>query len=139
MTHEELILKAKEAKSAEELLALAKENGLEMTEENAKAYFEQIHKFGELSDSELDNVSGGGCYANDGRLVTTVANSCDDWTCKHCGKGKVVVHKLLLSGRDWYWDHDCPDFSEKLVCNSCKYMSYERGLWLCNHPNNKER
>ena len=32
----EQILKAKEAKSAEELLALAKENGVELTEEEAK-------------------------------------------------------------------------------------------------------
>ena len=38
----ELIEKAKSAKTPEELLALAKENGIEMTEESAKAYFEQL-------------------------------------------------------------------------------------------------
>ena len=32
MTRGEMILKAKQAKSAEELLALAKENGIEITE-----------------------------------------------------------------------------------------------------------
>ena len=41
----ELIEKAKSAKTPEELMSLAKENGIEQT--------------GELSDSELDNVSGG--------------------------------------------------------------------------------
>ena len=33
----ELITKAKEAKNPEELLALAKENGIRLTEESAKA------------------------------------------------------------------------------------------------------
>ena len=56
---QEQIAKAKAAKSAEELIALAKENGLELTEEEAKNYFEQWHKEGEIADDELENVSGG--------------------------------------------------------------------------------
>lgn len=44
MTYEELMVRAKAAKSAEELIALAKENDVEMTEESAKAYFEQLNK-----------------------------------------------------------------------------------------------
>ena len=55
----EQLTKAKAAKSAEELLALAKENGIEMTEEEAKKYFAELHKEGELADEELSNVSGG--------------------------------------------------------------------------------
>lgn len=58
--NKELLAKAKEAKAPEELLALARENGVELTEESAKAYFARLHpQAGELSDSELDNVSGG--------------------------------------------------------------------------------
>ena len=58
----ELIAKAKAAKSAEELLALAKENNVEMTEEQAKIYFEQLNANGTVSDDELDIVAGGlGC------------------------------------------------------------------------------
>ena len=57
----EQLTKAKAAKNAEELLALAKENGMELTEEEAAKYFADLHKEGELSDDELDNVSGGGC------------------------------------------------------------------------------
>ena len=37
MEQKELFEKAKEAKSAEELLSLAKENGMELTEEEAAA------------------------------------------------------------------------------------------------------
>ena len=43
----------------EELLALAKENGVEIAPEKAKELFEQMNANGELSDEELDQVSGG--------------------------------------------------------------------------------
>lgn len=55
----ELIEKAKTAKSAEELFAMAKAENIEMTAEEAAKYFAELHKTGELSDDELDNVSGG--------------------------------------------------------------------------------
>ena len=45
--------KQRKAKSKEELLALAKENGIELTEESAKAYYDTMHQSGELSDEEL--------------------------------------------------------------------------------------
>ena len=57
-----LIEKAKTAKSAEELLEIAKENNVEMTAEEAATYFAQLTpKSGELDDDDLDNVAGGGC------------------------------------------------------------------------------
>lgn len=56
----ELIAKVKAAQSAEELLALAKENSVELTEEEAKTYFEQLNTNGAVSDDELENVAGGG-------------------------------------------------------------------------------
>ena len=58
----ELIAKAKAAKSAEELFALAKENGVELTAEEAKTYFAQLNANGAVSDDELDAVAGAdGC------------------------------------------------------------------------------
>ena len=64
--NKELIEKAKAAKTPEELQGIAKENGMEMTEETAKTYFEQLNsKAGELSDDELGNVAGGGCQSDD--------------------------------------------------------------------------
>ena len=57
-----LIEKAKTAKSAEELLEIAKENNVEMTAEEAATYFAQLTpQSGELDDDDLDNVAGGGC------------------------------------------------------------------------------
>lgn len=62
----ELFEKARSAQSPEEIVALAKENGIEnFTEETAKAFFARLHGSGELSDDELDNVAGGGFYSPD--------------------------------------------------------------------------
>jgi len=61
----EMIQKAKAAKSAEELLELAKASNVEMTADEAATYFAQLNpKSGELDDDELDNVSGGGCLSD---------------------------------------------------------------------------
>ena len=58
--NKELLAKAKEAKNPDELMSLAKENGIGLTEEETKAYFDRLHpQTGELADDELDNVSGG--------------------------------------------------------------------------------
>ncbi len=57
----ELIAKAKACKSADELLALAKENNMEMTAEEAAENYAILNNEGELSDDELSGASGGGC------------------------------------------------------------------------------
>ena len=58
---EEQLAKIKAAKTAEELIAIAKADGIEATEEQIRAQFDAMHKEGELADDELNNVSGGGC------------------------------------------------------------------------------
>ncbi len=119
----ELLERARKVKSAEELMALAKENGMELSEESAAAYFEEMHKSGELSDDELDNVAGGGCHSKDGRLVVTIRYSCENFICKHCGRADSPNHKHWL-------EPISPG------CDICKFCSWEKGLWLCNHPAN---
>ena len=65
--NKEMLKKAKTAKTVEELIVLAKENGIELSEEKATAYFEKLNaKSEELADDELGNVSGGVCE-NKGR------------------------------------------------------------------------
>ena len=54
---QEQIEAAKAAKSPEELIATAKEAGVEITLEQAAAFLKQ----GELADEELESVAGGGC------------------------------------------------------------------------------
>ena len=55
----ELVEKAKTAKLAEELLAMAKAENIELNAEEAAQAFAKMNKNGELSDEELDNVAGG--------------------------------------------------------------------------------
>ena len=57
----EMLNIAKNAKTAEELIALARENNVEVSEEEIKAYFEKTHTKYEMTDDELNNVVGGGC------------------------------------------------------------------------------
>lgn len=59
---EELLAAARKTASVEELIKLAAENGMELDASAADDFFAKIHPVNEaLSDSELDNVSGGGC------------------------------------------------------------------------------
>ena len=60
--NQELIAKAKEVKSVEELSALLKEYGIEITEEDAKALFDAFSSDGELTDDELGAVAGGKAF-----------------------------------------------------------------------------
>ena len=61
----ELIEKARAAKTAEELVEIAKTENIELSAEDAENYFVRLNSEGELADEELDNVSGGGCDGDD--------------------------------------------------------------------------
>lgn len=55
----EMIAKAGKAASAEELIEMAKAEGVELTAEEAEQYFKFLHGSRELTDEELDQVAGG--------------------------------------------------------------------------------
>ena len=55
----EMIGRAKTAENVDVLVAIAKENGVELTEDEAKEYFEQLNANGVVSDDALDVVAGG--------------------------------------------------------------------------------
>ena len=109
--NKELLAKAKEAKTPEELLALAKENGMELTEAEAKTYFDLLHpQTGELSDDELDNVSGGACGTT--YYEACMANGyCSDYICSRCGSRGIIVR------------------NGELRCSGC--LAYNPRCWNC--------
>ena len=81
----ELIAKAKAAKSAEELLELAKANTVELTETEAKICFEQLHANGAVSDDELEAVAGGGAICEFFDDLFRSKNGRKDGSYPNCG------------------------------------------------------
>lgn len=54
-----MLKKASQCKTAEELIALAKAEGFEITKAEAEAYLTELENI-ELDKAELENVAGGG-------------------------------------------------------------------------------
>ena len=57
----EMLVKAAKCKTADELIALAKTEGFELTKNEAVAYLHELQNV-ELDEKALDKVAGGGCY-----------------------------------------------------------------------------
>ena len=139
MMNEEMIIKAKEAKSVEELITLAKENGVELNEEDAKLCFEQLNaKKGELSDDELSDVSGGGCETKvDGKTYTVVTNGCKCFTGQYLSNFKIGYTTVETTVRHdnaalrYLWlpgPNSCNDGK----CGSCAHLGFkDGGLGYC--------
>ena len=137
MMNEEMIAKAKEAKSVEELIALAKENGIELTEEDAKMHFEQLSaKKGELSDDELSDVSGGGCETTvDGKKYTVVSSGCkcftgeflNNWGVGNNYDKSYYAHDHKDLRRAWYYG----SLEGGEFCGNCAHLCFKNGLGYC--------
>ena len=133
MGNKELLEMAKRANSAEEFFALTKESDVELTQEQAEAYFEQINKWEELSDDELDNVAGGTAYDNEEWPVVRPNNFCEHWTCLYC-ESELVDKHLGRNAR-----HTCGKYSQSNIkprCGNCLFCVYN-GQWNCYHPDRK--
>ena len=57
----QMIQKAMECKDASELIVLAQENDIELTQEEAEAYLAELEDI-ELDEKELSDVSAAACY-----------------------------------------------------------------------------
>jgi predicted ribosomally synthesized peptide with nif11-like leader len=128
--NKELLEKAKRAKNAEELIALAKENGVELSDEQAKAYFAKLNsENGELGDDELDNVAGGACceteYHNfyNYKRLDSHNNPCEHWLCGNC--------KVEKDGR-WTCNPYDPDVHND-GCRGCRWYVENGGVGYCTY------
>ena len=57
----EQIMKAAQCKTADELMALAEAEGVELTKAEAEAYLAELADV-ELDEEQLKKAAGGGCY-----------------------------------------------------------------------------
>ena len=114
----EMIEKAKEAKSAEELLELAKENNVEMTADEAATYFAQLGpKSGELDDDDLDAVAGGACARTE--QANNAQDAVSNMPCPRCGAvGEWALLHKFKDNTDFY-------------CANCKVI-----VWTYAEENN---
>lgn len=118
-----LLKEARNAKSPDDLILLAKNGGLELSKAEAEHYFNTINKKGEVSDDELDLVSGGACYTKEGFLSTTCGYSCSYFE-EDPGVGGVYGTCYCCK----YW---------KLACASTLYLLGMPAT--CTHPMNKKK
>jgi predicted ribosomally synthesized peptide with nif11-like leader len=122
---------AKGMKTPDDLISYAKEAGVELTSEEAEAFIKQRNQSeGKLADIELENIAGGhgGMCHKDGREVVTLITTC--------------VHKLKPMDGTPYFVRKCGDgelvgFRGTQI--NCNHLSYEKGLWLCNYPENLKK
>ena len=104
----ELIEKAIQAKTAEELLEMAKAQHIELTVEQAAKAFAELHKAGELSDEELDNVSGG-CSPSAppkyhvGDYVKYYYQYEFTWTYECTATGTSIIEDIKADGSTWMY------------------------------------
>ena len=64
----DMVEKAKQCKTADDLIALSKTLGYEITKEEADAYLAELADF-ELDSKALDKVAGGSCYGDCGDVL----------------------------------------------------------------------
>ena len=58
----EMVMKAMQCETAEDLIAFAKSEGIELTQEEAEAYLAELEDV-ELDETLLNHVAGGQCYS----------------------------------------------------------------------------
>ena len=118
----EQLEKAKQIKSPKELLAFAEENGIELTEENVKQGFAQLHKEGEVTDEELDNVSGGSCSDDFDTWWKVTKGDCSVMYCKNCD------YETIWDGEYLKWECGYESTCPQCGATRLYFRSYVRPL-----------
>lgn len=138
----ELIEKAKLTRSAEELLALARAEKVNLTAEEAEKAFAELRKTGELSDEELDNVSGG-CGGSGEPTDAGGQDSPELVTFRYIAGQEVEVfnnysfstrttrHKILQCKVEEYWsdEYNRHRYAPRYYCAEVDHPSEKRWVY----------
>ncbi len=100
----EMYTKAANAKSAVELKAVAKEYGIELSDEKANEFYERLNMSSDLSEQELEQIAGG-CMED----FSSHCPFCGEnfykpaWGCFHCGysEGKDILEFTPTTPKYW--------------------------------------
>ena len=111
----ELIEKAIQAKTAEELIEMAKAENIDLSAEQAAKALAQLNRNGELSDEELDNVAGG-CGSGDEPLFTV-----GQWVyVRATNAAALILENLGKQGSTF------PEFKYKIEVNDTGHFIVEK-------------
>lgn len=101
----ELLEEVRAAESAEAIVAIAREKGVEMGAEEAEAVFAMLHGTGrEIADEELDDVAGGRCGQS------------SELVCPVCGASYPSIIK-----RESFFDQLGPYEKITFQCGQCRH------------------
>lgn len=117
---QKMIEKAKEAKSAAELAKMAHEQGIMLSDSDAERYYAQFHQEEkELSNDELNNVSGGSCTSAEDLAKQYVEVSPDDV----CGQFQLAYEQRFQG------------VTKDKNCAYCHFSTNGRGVrrYFCVH------
>ena len=135
--NEELMAKARAAKSPDELMGVIRENGIEgFPAEAAKNYYDFLNmKSGEISDEEID-VSAGGCNTY-GHPTVTCDKNCN------CGKWEQGFRYDYEDGDYWplrldnqalrsVWHALTVNYRDGHKCGNCRHLGFNSiGTGFC--------
>lgn len=135
----ELLKKAKTAKSAEEIMALGKENGIDLSLSGAEDIYTRLNKSGAVDDDELDSVAGGACSGDDGESIPKYSDGeTVSWngTMMHCqndgsASGLIISHRAATepSAQNGYYVY--PGSVLYIVkCPKCGSLMEVPEVWL---------
>ena len=140
---QELMDKAAKCQTAEELLALAKENGIELTAEQAEAFLSAYQK-GEITDEKMGAVAGGVpphriynpgkmCFLttavceylgkpDDCEELTTLRAYRDNWLAKQPGGRELIEEYYAIAPGIVRAMKDSPDYGELCETLLARYI-----------------
>ncbi len=115
----ELLEKAKKAESVESLISLAEENKIKLSREEAEKIFTRLNSNGEMSDDDLDAVSGGGCseyvFSGPKYVIGHYVNLKESYRCYDCHNNCWIVKDINFVP----WDNGKRSYT--VICANCGY------------------
>lgn len=118
----DLLKKAQNVKSKEELLVLLKENAVDIPGDKVDELYAQIKSHGEIGDDDLGKVTGGGSYSPEGFLKSTIVYNCNLF---EYAEGAVGPKGICYMCKYWSRNIDCLS------------LEVEGKTEKCMHPENK--
>lgn len=129
MFNEEMMKKIRGLKSPEEIMEFAKDSGMTISPEEAKKYYDSMHRSGEISDEDLENAVGG-CGSHGASIYRQ---------CPECGSsvpmGQFYDIKVIIGGEvDHQWGYPTG------VCPRCNVRyAYDHGSGTLNPVTQDEK